>query len=1555
MDAVADRFNIHKSIEIEKEKIRKKYLNSAEEIVSGYNKECELSKDYEGRQMFELIQNADDEAEGSSGKVRIVFDGKILSVSNTGNPFSFSGVKSLMYPYASPKKIHANKIGCKGLGFRSILTWAENVVVVSKDFTIKFSREYAKTFLQSVLEENPQLKNEIKTLTNEPWPIATLTCPEVLTNRDLEEDYSTSIIMECRKDVADVIEKQIVNLQFEELIFLPNLKEIEIICNDYRKVFYKVTENDEVIIETKDLTDNTTICASWKLYKETGTIKDEDGSDKDYEFIIAYDSTGKQCGEVLYSYFKTDIELGFPALIHGTFELTSDRNSLQKQSKVNEQLMPRLAKFMVQTAVRISEEQEECNYEPLSLVITSDMDIVLKDTYHLDRILRNEAHEKRILPTIGNKYISIKDSPKYTDYRFADVLNPKKFPELLKPAENFIEDYLESDLDIGFYQYEELCNRINEEVEHYSLEEKARLISLIKNKFRSNHYTDVFPHLLVDSNGKNICDSSKVYPLPNEEQLIALPQWVNIKFLSYDLEMELINALPLFRSKRELVNELSEYNMAEYSFKSLLSSVVNQFNSSSRSADKCSDVLNWLWEYYKQDDHQPIPQDIHVSVICRNGDICDAKECYIGKEYGNSLGERLVGLYSRNFIAYEDLKISGGDKAGVESFLEWLGASKYPRIVKKTLSKKEREPFLSTCYPLYVRQDDKWYDSAGFSDIHEVSVGSVENLERVIMESNFNDLLSWFILDNDINQRIYSDTEEKNLFACITGRPGHKQNLRKVTPKYIRSYLRYYLSTKRWIPDANGNKEKPAYCCFEDNSLDPFIIVPKIDYEYIKKEVGRNCRKEIDAILSRLGVADVFQEMTNTVVYETLKKLPELDTDCKLGRSIYRKIIREVASPNEYIHNSMYDDFINHGLVLAKQNGTKKYVPVSQVRYADKKVFSEEILGKFSMFDIDARSGEEKIKKLFGVQPLKYTTVKPDGEPVLHPLDEAFKKEYLRFMPFVFACRIGLKNANQDFRSLKSSKVILCSSITIRYKFETEVMVSKLKEYETVYLRKENTAYICLSGAHTDFMALKQSLKFADSVAESISAILDVNEDKVYFRDLFRENDYDREEKMRRDRGDENLFALKEARRRFNIETNLRDDFWMTLGSIVRSTVSEANISNADEWIAAMHLPANIDAGLKYEDLNSFDNIPILRSIFDKCGIDFAQYNSASNHPIYVSKYTTLKLKEKMKLYREKYRSYLINKLHGDENDVYLFDQYMEKYDYFEPNIENSFSLDIDSVFAEKMGVRFDDLDNYAEENAKNVCEQNRAKVSDEDWERIKTIYSPSKIDTYLILGHIDDLLNNTAETKKENKNQEQSEEQNIQDLARQMFSAPAQGFSSIGIQMIEYHAEKSKDAKDRKHRNMVHSESSDRKKREIGMVGEAFVYKELLEIYPDARWVSGNAEKAGSAVKGDDTCGYDIMYHDESGATQYVEVKASRNEDVSFIISDSELRFGCKNAANYEIIYVVVGEDGKPAHQPWRLGHIFDFPEGEDLFHNARFSIESDSYRVFAASIIKS
>ena len=74
--------------------------------------------------------------------------------------------------------------------------------------------------------------------------IATLTCPKIITQDVLEESYATSIIIECREELAQTIEEQIVRLQFEELIVLPYLNEIEISCNQYQKDFFKVVEGN---------------------------------------------------------------------------------------------------------------------------------------------------------------------------------------------------------------------------------------------------------------------------------------------------------------------------------------------------------------------------------------------------------------------------------------------------------------------------------------------------------------------------------------------------------------------------------------------------------------------------------------------------------------------------------------------------------------------------------------------------------------------------------------------------------------------------------------------------------------------------------------------------------------------------------------------------------------------------------------------------------------------------------------------------------------------------------------------------------------------------------------------------------------------------------------------------------------------------------------------------------------------------------------------------------------------------------------------------------------
>lgn len=77
-----------------------------------------------------------------------------------------------------------NQIGQKGLGFRSVLSWAEKVVI-SSEVQVAFSEVIARNFLKKLLDESDQVRNYLKKNSKAEWPIATLRIPQLL-----EEDYS---------------------------------------------------------------------------------------------------------------------------------------------------------------------------------------------------------------------------------------------------------------------------------------------------------------------------------------------------------------------------------------------------------------------------------------------------------------------------------------------------------------------------------------------------------------------------------------------------------------------------------------------------------------------------------------------------------------------------------------------------------------------------------------------------------------------------------------------------------------------------------------------------------------------------------------------------------------------------------------------------------------------------------------------------------------------------------------------------------------------------------------------------------------------------------------------------------------------------------------------------------------------------------------------------------------------------------------------------------------------------------------------------------------------
>ena len=124
------------------------------------SEEFELKRDYNGRQILELLQNVDDACDGVMGQdseniiVKFSFKNNILEVGNTGTTFSAETIERLCLGRASEKSF--NKIGNKGTGFRSLLNDADWIEVHSGEFAIRFSEKFAQKVLNPYCDKKSE-------------------------------------------------------------------------------------------------------------------------------------------------------------------------------------------------------------------------------------------------------------------------------------------------------------------------------------------------------------------------------------------------------------------------------------------------------------------------------------------------------------------------------------------------------------------------------------------------------------------------------------------------------------------------------------------------------------------------------------------------------------------------------------------------------------------------------------------------------------------------------------------------------------------------------------------------------------------------------------------------------------------------------------------------------------------------------------------------------------------------------------------------------------------------------------------------------------------------------------------------------------------------------------------------------------------------------------------------------------------------------------------------------------------------------------------------------
>jgi len=132
------------------------YESNPDRIEADAGTERQDRADYEGRFVFELLQNAVDEMDDTDEpRVRFELTDDRLLVANNGTAFSFNDLYALTLTTRTTKAGETT-IGHKGRGFTSVLGVTDNPSVYSENVQAQFNREATA----NLLNDNEEISSE---------------------------------------------------------------------------------------------------------------------------------------------------------------------------------------------------------------------------------------------------------------------------------------------------------------------------------------------------------------------------------------------------------------------------------------------------------------------------------------------------------------------------------------------------------------------------------------------------------------------------------------------------------------------------------------------------------------------------------------------------------------------------------------------------------------------------------------------------------------------------------------------------------------------------------------------------------------------------------------------------------------------------------------------------------------------------------------------------------------------------------------------------------------------------------------------------------------------------------------------------------------------------------------------------------------------------------------------------------------------------------------------------------------------------------------------------
>ena len=1621
----------------EMKRVESTYLKTPQVMTGSYNREKNLKKEYDGRQLLELLQNADDETENvNSPEILIKLEDKRLIVANNGNPFQRKGIRSLIYSDNSPKTMSQRKIGYKGLGFRGLLNWSESIWIWSGDFSLEFSRENAISFFRALLKKEPSLGAKVQEQFGQNYdyskvcPIPTLSAPVWKESWDIDTSlYDTYVVINfSSEEIQKDIQEKINGLTMEVALFLNNLRRIVIESPERSETIERLASNsddfEEIRILDKDF--NAVVSKKWRIFQKSDELpqefRDETKAEQhEYDFRIAVSENMDANVNRLFCYFKTEVKFPFPAVIHGTFELDDTRNHLVK-SEINSFLLKELANLMVDTAKKLAQTEKNVSWGAMRLLAKKgEFDDKVDEMAFYQKLL-DAIKSQKLIPVLSNSYMSAEEGPVFYDVSFAVILKSASdiFPDLALYTDDEGVRSLIEDLGIETYEKNQFVEKINRASARFGLRERARLILLIA-KVHHSYFKWIepkkMPNLFIDGQGRVIRSKTQAL-LPPERAKFSLPGNIRITFISNDLFRTLRTTADV-KTGRELAFKINCFNVDEYRFDTVIRRIVATTNrlvrkNEMKAGEYINNMLSFLMQIYL-DDSEPnkqIPTNVNVQISSRTGTLRSARELYFGREY--FVGKIMEALYAKIdntvFVSgREELGLADKDEKKVVSFFKWIGVTEYPRVVKKWLREddyeSEYEEFVlkKLPYPYETGQGEvysKYEDiEADKSYQSVIRVDHIDELNDILQKAAFEDILVWIHSDQRLQRIIREEHEapDSSFGIWLTS----KSNTRDVRPQFIKSFILWKLKTTEWIKTRSGKKVGSEMCCLSRTIIDmsPLIEAPACDMTHSAFKEHDVRQKDVDHVLEKVGIARDFGKLSDKTIYAVLKKLESADPEGKKAKTIYRQIIQ--SKPTEWArevrNTESRNEFVEKGKLLAEHDDRSGYLPVREVYYVENITFCKQIMNRFPIAQIDRRSGKEQVADIFGVMPLENICFSLDGVPKIHPLNPIFSGEFDDFRPYVLVFRLQKPTFGVELNRLKRLKIVLCTDIPAKYEFEDMNEALLLHPYENIYIREENTAYLLLkAGRHKDIADLKNDMFFCAAFAEILTGTLKVAENRKDYRDLFPRINRNRDIIIADDLDDPQLEKLEKAKELFKGHSHLELALWKSVlrakgkADSLEHDDMNANLVKtiADELDLKSDFVKELYEGMFYEEYNNSNNLPIFKKLFKVLGISVQEFNKHSPTQIDFTEHLRTEFENEKFRLKSRFESFVFDYLKDKDPKVKegflgineAFDKSSIETRY---NINKKLLLDMKRCFDilfknglfRQLNLDYEILLEQRDCNPigefsknKETFKQRINETGGGYFQDIETFLDVVKNRSLLYFGEFDELLErfekaysrppkdnsktggDTVMRKKKfltlNGVDEEFEEDDYEGLSGNIDEDLKN--SQYEIQGREPTRPPERETKPGKPGGGGRGAGAAKKyAKEIGFLGEKYVYEVLVKRLTKERvvWASGYARILNVNPEGSDSAGYDLRYSDENGETHYVEVKASKDDELALTISKAEVRFGEQNKSNYEIIIVLNVCDKE--RRFFNLGKIFEYERDESFSNNGKFKVDTDSFKI--------